>query len=155
MLRFIWLSVFLVVSFMFCTQAMGGYKVQALSSKEVQDLLNNQTVNVVKEKSRKGSGKGKKFQAFISNMGTMRTMHPEGESAIFNWSVGKNGYFCMKNTMTQSGKGKTCGYFVKEGSNVYKLYRLKGSKAKGGKVVYANKKILLLTINGRVAGNKL
>lgn len=156
MKRVVRISLLLFFTLAFIPQAMAGYKVEALDAKAVQALLSNQTVTIIKGTSKKSTKTtDTTYKAFISNIGTMRTLNSSGESNVFNWSVGKNGYFCMKNAMLQTNKGKTCGYFLKEDTNTYGLYRLKGVKAKNGRVVYTTKKNLVLTIKGRVAGNKL
>jgi len=118
-----------------------------LNATEVSRLFNDRTVTVLSEKTEKNTGKHLKYKAYFSGMGALLVVFENGAREPRTWSVKADGALCLRRTQRTHRGGVSCGYIVSEGNGVYKMYKVKHVKIKGGRVVGGRNIKQLLTFS--------
>jgi hypothetical protein len=122
----IWIVSLFLVTLLLTSHAAA--KNTVLTAAEANKLLSDHTMIVTEVEPDKDTGKTVSFTAYFTDVGSIRTVHPDGSSKTFSWSITEDGSLCVRNNMRWAGG--ICGFVVSDGRGSHKLYRNRRGSAR-------------------------
>jgi len=155
MKKSLWIVGLFLLTLLFSNHAVARNTV--LTAAEANKLLTDRTMTVTEAEPDKKTGKTVSFTAYFTDLGAIRTLHPDGSSQTFSWAINEDGVLCVKNNMRWAGG--VCGFLVSDDRGSHKLYRNRRGTSKvqkrNGRVIFMSDWKHFLTFSNIKAGKHL